>query len=80
LHVDLYDEPAVPLPDEKKFFRVIRACFSGKRKQLHNTLKSNLKLSDEEITRILGVAGVPPTIRPQELTLEQWATVVSEIQ
>ena len=61
--------------DEKEFFRVIRAAFGQKRKQLANTLATvtdNKKTAQE----ILRAAGINPASRAQELSLAQWRTLV----
>jgi 16S rRNA (adenine1518-N6/adenine1519-N6)-dimethyltransferase len=62
----------VPKIDDKQLFRVIKIAFAGKRKQIHNTLASGLKLSKEEVAKLLESAGVSPTARPQDLGLEDW--------
>lgn len=58
--------------DEKLFFRIAKIGFSGKRKQLHNTLSAGLKIPSDEIKLILTDAGIDPMARPQELSVEQW--------
>lgn len=61
-------------PDEEVtwLFRTARAGFSAKRKQLHNSLASSFHLPPEKVADILLKTGIPPTIRPQDLTLAQW--------
>jgi 16S rRNA (adenine1518-N6/adenine1519-N6)-dimethyltransferase len=78
LVLDLYDKPLFDV-DEKKFFKVVKACFVGKRKQIHNTLKNNLKLSVEEVRKVLAAAGIGESVRPQELDLEDWYKLYKEI-
>ncbi len=72
LQIHLFDKPRYEVGDEKKFFALLRACFSGKRKQIHNTLKNNLHLSTEQVEKVLSEANIKPTARPQELTIENW--------
>ena len=79
LHIDLHKKPKYNIPDEKKFFRIIKACFSGKRKQIHNTLVNNLHLPKEVVIKVLEQIGVPPTARPQELSIEEWVRLVDKI-
>lgn len=79
LCVDTFKKPRVAV-NERAFFRVVRACFSGKRKQLHNTLKNNLGLSEPAVTEVLSKAKVSPSARPQELSLAQWAKLVQAIE
>ena len=71
LVIDLFEK--LPFaPDQKKFFKMIKAAFAGKRKQIHNTLETNLQLPKEAVESALQAAEVPPTERPQDLTLAQW--------
>ncbi len=58
--------------DEKKFFHLVKAAFLGKRKQIHNTLKNNLKLDQQEVLKVLAAAKVEPKTRAQQLSLDQW--------
>ena len=58
--------------DPEKFFKIAKAGFSGKRKQLINSLSTNLKMGKEEIKKILKEAGINQEIRPGELDIEDW--------
>ncbi len=72
LKIKLFDKPKYKLQDEKKFFKIVKACFAGKRKQLHNTLTSNLKLPKEKVLEVLTELKINPSARPQELSIEKW--------
>ena len=58
--------------DEKKFFQLVRAGFSAKRKTLVNNLTNGLHLEKTTIEDILKEVGISSTRRAQELTLEEW--------
>jgi 16S rRNA (adenine1518-N6/adenine1519-N6)-dimethyltransferase len=75
VRVDLYDSPRLPVRDEAAFFRVVRAGFSQRRKQLRNALAAGLRLPPADVGTRLGEAGVDPRRRAQTLTLEEWALV-----
>ncbi len=64
-------DPATDL-DEKLFFRIVRAGFSARRKQLHNSLAGSLHISSQNIEKILEKSGISPMIRPQDLDLQDW--------
>lgn len=64
---------------EKKFFKVVTAGFRGKRKQLTNTLATNLKLPKQEVERRLTSIGVDPKRRPETLTLEEWKKITNTL-
>jgi 16S rRNA (adenine1518-N6/adenine1519-N6)-dimethyltransferase len=80
LHIDLYKKPKYEFASEKKFFSVLRACFAGKRKQIHNTLANNLHLEKNIILEILSETKINPAARPQELSIEQWIELVNNLQ
>lgn len=79
LQIKLFEQPKYNIGDEKKFFKVLRACFSGKRKQIHNTLKNNLALKKETVDAVLQAAKINPAVRPQELSIEQWILLTQSI-
>lgn len=58
--------------DEKMFFRIVKIGFSNKRKILLNSLAAGLQISKTEARLLLEKAKLQPTIRPQELSLQQW--------
>jgi len=68
------------IADEKKFFRVVKACFAGKRKQIHNTLINNLRVPKEGVEKLLEELQIPFTARPQELSIENWIALAEKIQ
>jgi 16S rRNA (adenine1518-N6/adenine1519-N6)-dimethyltransferase len=79
LHITIPEQPLYPDVDEQAFFRVARACFAGKRKQIHNTLTANLRLSADAVTQALSHAGIDEKIRPQELGVEEFITLSKTI-
>ena len=72
LKIDLDKKPKYKLDDEKRFFKILKACFAGKRKQIHNTLVNNLHLEKNQALEILSQLKIKPAARPQELRIEQW--------
>lgn len=80
IHITLHKKPKYKVKDEVKLFRILHACFSGKRKQLHNTLTNNLQLSKEAVADLLNKLKIDPMIRPQQLTLEQWIELSDTLQ
>ncbi|MCX6020695.1 MAG: 16S rRNA (adenine(1518)-N(6)/adenine(1519)-N(6))-dimethyltransferase RsmA [Chloroflexi bacterium] len=77
VRIDVTPAPGytVVIPDEPTFFRVARAAFVGRRKQLRNSLHGNLVLPDETVRALLAEAGVTPDRRPQTLTLSEWGAL-----
>jgi 16S rRNA (adenine1518-N6/adenine1519-N6)-dimethyltransferase len=73
VRIETYDKPPVDVPNGETFFRVVRAGFGQKRKQLKNSISSGLSLSAEDTTALFELAGIDPRRRAETLTLEEWA-------
>lgn len=58
--------------DAKAFFHLVKAGFSQKRKTLQNSLSGGLSIDKAQAAALLERAGVKPTSRAQELSLEDW--------
>jgi len=72
LRLDVYPDLALPLADLDRFFRVVRAGFGQKRKQLRNSLGAGLGLSAQEAAEHLVASGIDPQRRAETLSLEEW--------
>ncbi len=77
--IDLFKKPKYILADEKIFFKIVKACFSGKRKQIHNTLVNNLGLEKNSVLEILSSLKIKPEARPQELSIQEWIELTDKI-
>ena len=75
LRLDVYDTPPVAVPDSATFFRVVRAGFSQKRKQLKNALADGLPLPMPETLAFMEAAGIDPRRRAETLALDEWAAL-----
>ncbi|MBR5579062.1 MAG: 16S rRNA (adenine(1518)-N(6)/adenine(1519)-N(6))-dimethyltransferase RsmA [Lachnospiraceae bacterium] len=75
IRLTLYEKPQVEVSDEKLMFSLIRASFNQRRKTLVNGIgnASNLNISKEQVMKALERMGLPPTIRGEMLSLEQFA-------
>lgn len=71
LRIDLFDEPRLPLAEEAAFFRLVKAGFAQKRKQLQKNLRS-LGLPREAIDAALARAGIDGQRRAETLGVEEW--------
>lgn len=65
-------EPLVPAPDQKAFFRLVKAGFTERRKKLRSSLSGGLGVNKERVDHLLAEASIPPDARAQELSIEQW--------
>ncbi|RLC98708.1 MAG: ribosomal RNA small subunit methyltransferase A [Chloroflexi bacterium] len=75
VRVELYPAPPVDVESTEAFFRVVRAGFSQRRKQLRNTLAAGLRQQPGEVATRLEKVGVDPRRRAQTLSLQEWARV-----
>ncbi|HIX13789.1 MAG TPA: 16S rRNA (adenine(1518)-N(6)/adenine(1519)-N(6))-dimethyltransferase RsmA [Candidatus Anaerofilum faecale] len=75
----LRDRPAVDTPDETGLFRLIRAAFGQRRKAAANSIAAGLGIPKAQVTAALEAAGLPPLVRPEQLTLEQFAALQSRL-
>lgn len=75
LRIDVHDQPQVDVPDTTLFFRVVRAGFSQKRKQLRNSLSGGLRISKAQADDLLHTGGIDPQRRAETLSLEEWAAL-----
>ncbi len=65
--------------DTKAFFRVVKAGFAARRKTLLNSLAGGLRLDKPTIETALQTAKLQSTMRPQELSLDQWHTLAQTL-
>jgi 16S rRNA (adenine1518-N6/adenine1519-N6)-dimethyltransferase len=79
VRIDTYDKPPVEVPDAKAFFRVVRAGFGQKRKQLKNSLASGLGVKNEAAERVIEQADIDPHRRAETLSLEEWAALTRAV-
>lgn len=75
LRIDPHPSPPVDVPSEKQFFRVVKAGFSQKRKQLKNAMGGGLGMKASKAGKLIEQAGIDPSRRAETLTLEEWAAI-----
>lgn len=84
LLVEIYKPEERPCPgvDEKRFFDMVRAGFSQKRKQLANSLASGLApaLDKARVQAALSRAGIDGTRRAESLSLQEWAKLYESLE
>ena len=79
IRLEIRPQPAVAPVDEALFFKIIRAGFSQRRKTLANSLSSGLGLAKNRVAAALEQAGIHPSARAEELTLEDFCRLTSQI-
>lgn len=78
IRLNIRREPPVKV-DEVKFFSVVKAAFSQRRKVISNSLSSGLSKSKEEILQTLEASGVPANARAEKLSLDDFANIANNL-
>lgn len=79
IRLNVLDEPPVKVNDEKKFFSVIKASFSQRRKVISNSLSSGLLLDKSKTAELLEKSGVPLNARAEKLSLQNFADIANNL-
>ncbi len=79
IRLDIRKEPAVPVDDEKKFFRLVKAAFSMRRKTALNSISAGLGVPKPTVEQALLHAGLELTVRAENLTLDDFANLSNYI-
>ena len=63
--------------DEEKFFKIVRAGFRQKRKKLVTNLTKELSIDKKKILALFQKLGIPEDARAQDLSVEEWVSLVA---
>jgi 16S rRNA (adenine1518-N6/adenine1519-N6)-dimethyltransferase len=58
-----------------RFFRLAKAGFSQKRKNLRNSLSGGMRMEKDAVETLLGQAQIDPNRRAETLSLLEWKTL-----
>lgn len=79
IRFDLLDEPPVAVRSEEMLFRTARAAFAQRRKTAANAISAGLGLDKKQVEQALSSEGLSPTVRAEQLTLEQFAALADRL-
>ena len=80
VHMAWREKPMIEPDDEEWFKRVVKACFSYRRKTLSNALKhSELSLPESVESRMERI-GIDPRRRPETLTIEEFGSLAEALK
>jgi 16S rRNA (adenine1518-N6/adenine1519-N6)-dimethyltransferase len=71
--------PLLPPETREQFFRIVKAGFSQRRKQLKNSLAASLHLPASRVTAWLTESGIAPERRAQTLSVMEWLAVARTV-
>lgn len=78
--IKLVPNPPTGKHERDALFKLIKAGFASKRKQLAGTLAGKLGIERKDILAIFSQEGLDPGIRPERLTLAQWETLLNRLK
>ena len=78
IKLNVLDTPPVELKDKKKFFRLVKAAFSQRRKTINNSLASG-EFSKEAVLNALDKLGIDAKLRAENLSIQDFANITNEL-
>lgn len=78
IHLSVHPRPLFDVTDEKLLFDIIHRAFGQRRKTVVNTLSSLLK--KDRLTKLLGLLGLNPHARAENLTLKDFLEITDAIK
>lgn len=76
IRIDINPTPHAGITDSTTFFKLVRAGFSQKRKQLKNSLANGLGITNAHAEALLNHANIQPSRRAETLSLDEWAALL----
>jgi 16S rRNA (adenine1518-N6/adenine1519-N6)-dimethyltransferase len=80
VRIDLYSQPIIPQDQIDRFFRLARAGFGQKRKQLRNSISGVVSGGSAGAMALLQAAGIDPMRRAETLSLAEWTLLTNLAQ
>lgn len=75
IRLDILKKPAVEVTNPKKFFKVVKASFSQRRKTIPNSLSSGLGIDKQTINKLLSECNINLQARAEQLTMEDFKNI-----
>lgn len=79
IRLDISKDKKYNVSDEQLFFKIVRASFAQRRKQLLNPLSSALGMEKAELSDMLVSCGIKTTARPEELKMQDFVNLCEAI-
>jgi len=79
MRIETHETHPVDVPTAQAFFRVVKAGFGMKRKQLKNALAAGLHIHASTARGLLTAANIAPQRRAETLTLEEWGQLTRTV-
>ena len=75
IRLDVREQPPIAVPDEKRFFALVKAAFGQRRKTILNAISAGLSLPKETLSAACEKADVSPSARAEQLDMDQLAAL-----
>lgn len=79
IRLKLRKEQPYIIPDEKKFFTVVKCAFSQRRKTALNSISNTMGVPKAKISEIFNTLGIEQNIRAEKLTMEDFIAIADSI-
>lgn len=79
IRLDLHAAPPVPVTDERRFFALVKAAFGQRRKTVSNSISAGLGIPKAAVSSALEAMGLSPSVRAEQLTLDQLAALSQQL-
>ena len=79
LHIDMSAGTKIPLVDIEGYYRIVRAAFSQRRKQLANSLSSGLAINKVLAIEYITLSGLSPQVRAERLSVMDFYNLYKQI-
>ena len=80
IRLDVREQPPIYVPDERRFFALVKAAFGQRRKTILNAVSAGLSVPKEQVSNACTTAGISPTARAEQLSMEQLAALCCAIE
>ena len=79
IKLDILKNPPVSLVNKAKFFALVKAAFSQRRKTINNSLASG-GYDKKKIKEVLAKLGLDPKLRAEDLSIQDYANISNELE
>ncbi len=79
IRLDIRKEPAISVSDEKKFFRMVKAAFSMRRKTALNSISAGMGIPKAEVAAAIEKSGLDLNVRAEQMNMEQLALLCENL-
>ena len=80
IRIDPYNEPKLPVDEEKFFFKVVKSGFSQRRKTAANAVSSQLGIPKDCVFEALRATGLNENVRLENLDLDSLMGFTCELR